>query len=53
MKMQERQALLEDHKIRMLAIREKLAKAEITLAEAALAEVEELGRITKALRDAV
>lgn len=53
MNVQKRQALLKDHKDRMLVIRDKLAKTEISLAEAALAEVEELGRITKALKDAV
>lgn len=53
MKLQDRAALLNDHKKQMVVVREKLAKSEITLAEAASAEVEELGRITKALRNAV
>lgn len=43
----------EEHRRRMAEIRSNLAGSKITLEEAAQAEVEELDRFTKALRDAV
>lgn len=45
--------IYEEHQQRMAEIRGDLACSKITLEEAAQAEVEELGRFTKALRDAV